>query len=124
MLALLAVVLRAKGSDLGLRWPARSVVRWAVAGAIVLGPIGLLVGAVLARPFFGTFSLELGDLWFLLPALVFAVANGASEELAYRGALMSWTGPGHRDVDRADRPGGRVRARARRPGRRRLAARC
>ncbi len=92
VLALLAVVLRAKGSDLGLRRPARAVVRWAVVGAIVLGPIGLLVGAVLAKPFFGTITLELGDLRFLLPALVFAVANGASEELAYRGALMSWTG--------------------------------
>jgi membrane protease YdiL (CAAX protease family) len=92
VLAILAVVLRAKGSDLGLRWPARPVVRWAVVGAIVLGPIGLLVGSLLARPFFGSFSLELGNLWFLLPALVFAIANGASEELAYRGALLGWTG--------------------------------
>jgi membrane protease YdiL (CAAX protease family) len=77
--------------DLFLRWPARWVVRMAVVGAIVLGPLGLLLGALLARPFFGTFSLDLSNLGFLLPALVFAGANGVMEELAYRGAMMAWT---------------------------------
>lgn len=91
VLALLATVLHARPGDLFLRWPRRDVVRLAIVGAIVLGPVGLLLGAALARPFFGSFSLDLGDLAFLVPALVFAIANGVMEELAYRGALMAWT---------------------------------
>lgn len=90
-LAALAYILRAQRSDLALRWPSKSAVRLAVAGAIVLGPIGLLLGAVLARPFFGTFELDLSRPGFLVPALVFAIANGTMEELSYRGALMGWT---------------------------------
>ncbi len=90
-LVLLAYVLRARRSDLGLRWPARAVVRLAVAGAVILGPIGLLLGAWLARPFFGDFALDLSRPGFLVPALVFALANGVMEELSYRGALLGWT---------------------------------
>jgi len=90
-LAALAYVLRARRSDLALRWPSRSVVRLAVAGAVVLGPIGLLLGALLARPFFGTFELDLSRSGFLVPALVFAISNGVMEELSYRGALLGWT---------------------------------
>jgi membrane protease YdiL (CAAX protease family) len=90
-LAVLAFVLGARPADLGLRWPARPVVRAALAGAVVLGPIGLLAGPALARPFFGAIELDLGRPAFLLPALVFAVANGVTEELAYRGALLGWT---------------------------------
>jgi membrane protease YdiL (CAAX protease family) len=90
-LALLAYVLRARRSDLGLRWPARAVVRLAVAGAVILGPIGLLIGAWLARPFFGDFALDLSRPGVLVPALIFALANGVMEELSYRGALLGWT---------------------------------
>jgi membrane protease YdiL (CAAX protease family) len=90
-LALLAYVLRARRSDLWLRWPARAVVRLAAVGALVLGPIGLLVGALVARPFFGEFELDLSRPGFLVPALVFALANGVMEELSYRGALLGWT---------------------------------
>ena len=90
-LALLAHILRARRSDLGLRWPARWVVRLAIVGAVVLGPTGLVLGAWLARPFFGAFELDLSRPGFLVPALVFAVANGVMEELAYRGALLGWT---------------------------------
>jgi membrane protease YdiL (CAAX protease family) len=68
------------------------VVRWAVVGAVLLGPIGLVAGALVARPFFGTFTLDLSDLGFLVPALVFAIANGVMEEVAYRGVLMHWAG--------------------------------
>lgn len=90
-LVLLAYVLRARRSDLWLRWPARAVVRLAALGALVLGPIGLLVGALVAQPFFGEFELDLSRPGFLLPALVFALANGVMEELSYRGALLGWT---------------------------------
>jgi membrane protease YdiL (CAAX protease family) len=90
-LVVLAVVLRARSSDLGLRWPRRAAVQLALVGALVLGPIGLVVGALLARPFFGTFELDLSQPGFLVPALAFAIANGVMEELAYRGALLNWT---------------------------------
>ena len=89
--ALLAFVLRGPRSEIGLRWPARSVVRAAVVGAVILGPIGLLLGAALAQPFFGPFELDLSRPGFLVPALVFAIANGVMEELSYRGALLGWT---------------------------------
>jgi membrane protease YdiL (CAAX protease family) len=89
--AALAYVLRARRPDLALRWPAQPVVRLAVAGAFVLGPVGLLLGSLLARPFFGTFELDLSRPGFLVPALVFALANGVMEELSYRGALLGWT---------------------------------
>ena len=90
-LVVLAYALRARRSDLGLRWPARAVVRLAILGAVLMGPIGLVLGAWLARPFFGTFELDLSRPGFLVPAVIFAVANGVMEELAYRGALLGWT---------------------------------
>ena len=90
-IAALAYVLRARGGDLGLHWPARPVVRLAVAGAVILGPLGLVLGALLARPFFGDFDLDLSRPGFIVPALVFAIANGVMEELSYRGALLGWT---------------------------------
>ena len=125
VLALLASVLRVRRGDLFLRWPARWVVRMAIVGAVVLGPLGLLLGALLARPFFGTFSLDLSNIGFLVPALVFAGANGVMEELAYRGAMMAWTAKVTGIWVAVVAPGGRVRARARqRVGRRRLADRA
>lgn len=90
-IAVLAYALRARRSDLGLRWPARPVVRLAAAGALVLAPLGLLLGAIVATPFFGPMELDLSRPGFLVPALAFAVANGAMEELSYRGALLGWT---------------------------------
>ena len=90
-LVVLAIALRASRSDLALRWPDRHVVQIGVIGAVLLGPVGLLFGALLARPFFGTFELDLSRPGFIVPALTFALANGVMEELAYRGALQGWT---------------------------------
>ena len=45
----------------------------------------------MARPFFGAFELDLSQPGFFAPALLFALANGAVEEVAYRGALLGWT---------------------------------
>lgn len=89
-LAALYGALRSSRLDLGLRWPSGDVVRASVVGAVLLGPVGLVVGALLARPFFGSFSLDLSNTAFLLPAFVFAISNGVMEELIYRGALMGW----------------------------------
>ena len=89
-LAGLAFILRATLASLSLRWPARRWVRWAVVGFLVSGPVALLVGPYLARPFFGDVGYELVAA-ALVPALVFAVANGVMEEVIYRGALLGWS---------------------------------
>ncbi|MDF2735293.1 MAG: hypothetical protein K0S97_1916 [Chloroflexota bacterium] len=91
VLAGLALILRATPASLSLRWPARRWVRWAVVGFLVSGPVALLVGPYLARPFFGDVGYELVA-EALIPALVFAVANGVMEEVIYRGALQGWSG--------------------------------
>jgi len=90
-LAILASVLKASRSSLALRMPARAVVRWSVVGFLVAGPAALLLGPILARPFFGDVGYELTVAGAIIPALVFAVANGSMEELAYRGALLGWS---------------------------------
>ena len=89
-LAVLAFILRATSASLSLRWPARRWVRWAVLGFLVSGPLALLAGPYLARPFFGDVGYELVAA-ALVPALVFAVANGVMEEVIYRGALLGWS---------------------------------
>jgi membrane protease YdiL (CAAX protease family) len=90
VLATLAMVLGASRTSLALRWPARRWVRWAVVGFLVAGPLGLLLGPWLARPFFGDVGYAL-TLAPLVPAAIFAVANGVMEEVAYRGALLNWS---------------------------------
>jgi membrane protease YdiL (CAAX protease family) len=89
-IALLARRLGTSVRALGLRRPSR---REAALGfvAIVLVPLpSLYIGAVLAEPFFGPIHLDLARPMAIVPALTLAVANGSMEELAYRGALMSW----------------------------------
>jgi membrane protease YdiL (CAAX protease family) len=89
-LAVVAVVLRASPGSLYLRWPARRWLPWAIGGFMVTGPVALLVGPYLARPFFGDVSYVFVA-GALVPALVFAVSNGVMEECIYRGALMGWS---------------------------------
>jgi hypothetical protein len=87
----LATALRAPRTSLFLRWPARRVVRWSIVGFLVAGPLALVVGPFLARPFFGEVDYDVTMVGALVPALLFAVANGTMEELAYRGALLGWS---------------------------------
>ena len=90
-LAVVSLALRAVPASLYLRRPARRWIPWAVGGFLVAGPVALLVGPYLARPFFGdvSYTIMAGA---LVPALVFAVSNGVMEEVIYRGALLSWSG--------------------------------
>jgi membrane protease YdiL (CAAX protease family) len=90
-LALLAGQLHATRASLSLRWPSGRVVRLAVLGFAVAGPVALVLGPLLAQPFFGPISYQLGALGAIVPALVFALANGVMEELTYRGALLGWS---------------------------------
>lgn len=89
-LAALAVVLRATLGSLSVRRPARRWERRAALGFLACGPLALLVGPVLAEPFFGAVGYRF-DLRALVPALLFAGANGVMEELIYRGALLGWS---------------------------------
>lgn len=88
--AVLAIALRASRDSIWMRRPSSRVVWLSVVAFIVLGPLSLLLGALLARPFFGSFELDLSQPGAILPALVFAVSNGVMEEVAYRGVLMGW----------------------------------
>ncbi len=90
-LAVLATVMHAPRTSLLLRWPARSVVRWSIAGFLVAGPLAVLVGPTLARPFFGDVGYDATVVGAVVPALLFAIANGSMEELIYRGALLGWS---------------------------------
>jgi len=91
VLAVLAMLLGATRSSLGLRLPARRYVRLAVVGFLVTGPVALLIGPLLARPFFGPIDYDVTVIGAIVPALIFAVANGVLEEVTYRGALLGWS---------------------------------
>ncbi len=90
-LGVLATVLHAPRTSLLLRWPARRVVRWSIAGFLVAGPLALVLGPIAARPFFGEVHYDVTIVGAVAPALLFAVANGTMEELIYRGALLGWS---------------------------------
>jgi membrane protease YdiL (CAAX protease family) len=77
-------------ASLGLRRPARSEVGLGILAVAVIPLASLLLGSLLAEPFFGPIRLELSRPLAILPALALAIANGTMEELAYRGALLSW----------------------------------
>jgi membrane protease YdiL (CAAX protease family) len=91
VLAVLTMLLGANRTSLALRMPARRYVRWAVIGFVVTGPVALLVGPLLARPFFGPIDYDVTIIGALVPALLFATANGVLEEVTYRGALLGWS---------------------------------
>jgi membrane protease YdiL (CAAX protease family) len=91
VLAALATLLHATRASLGLRMPARRWIRWAIVGFVVSGPVALLLGPILAPPFFGDVGYDVTMVGALIPALIFAASNGVMEELIYRGALLGWT---------------------------------
>lgn len=90
-LAILARVLGAPRASLSLRWPEPPIVRWSIIGFLVAGPVALVVGPILARPFVGEIRYDVTIIGAVIPALLFAIANGTMEELAYRGALLGWS---------------------------------
>jgi membrane protease YdiL (CAAX protease family) len=90
-IALGAVLLRAPAPSLWLRLPSIRVIQASVLAFGVCALLGLVLGPALARPFFGSYGLDMSNPWALLPALVFALSNGIMEEVAYRGALMGWS---------------------------------
>ncbi len=93
VLAIGAALVGSGKSALGLRRPSRPIGLVALVGAFVAGPAAVFLGPALAAPFFGQIQMATGDPAALVPALVFALANGTMEELAYRGALLGWSTP-------------------------------
>jgi membrane protease YdiL (CAAX protease family) len=78
-------------AQVGLRWPSWAVGALSVALVVVLGPVAVLGFRSFAAPFFGAFDYAFSLPTVLVPALVFALANGTLEELVYRGAMLGWT---------------------------------
>jgi membrane protease YdiL (CAAX protease family) len=91
--ALLVRIGHAKPAELGLRWPSRPWLLTSLAALPVIAVAAILLGPILAKPFFGPVSPMPGDLGSLIPALAFAAANASMEEVAYRGALLRWLTP-------------------------------
>jgi len=77
-------------AELGFRRPSPIVATIAIVGALVAGPLALVLGPPLSEPFFGPLPIRTGDLLAIVPALIFAVSNGVMEEVIYRGALQAW----------------------------------
>jgi membrane protease YdiL (CAAX protease family) len=94
VLALVAVLARVHGSstfDLGVRRLRRWDLPVAVGGLLGLAIGGLVIGPWVAEPFFGRLEFA-RPLAAIVPAIVFGIANGTLEEVAYRGALQGWLG--------------------------------
>lgn len=91
VLAALAMLLHATRASLGLRMPARRWIRWSIVGFVVSGPVALILGPILAEPFFGDVGYDITIIGAIVPALIFATGNGVMQEVTYRGALLGWT---------------------------------
>jgi membrane protease YdiL (CAAX protease family) len=77
-------------AELGLRRPSPTVATIALVGAVLAGPLALVLGPPLSEPFFGPLPIRTGELLAIVPAIVFAVSNGVMEEVIYRGSLQAW----------------------------------
>ena len=91
-LGVLMGVLRVRPAAIWLRRPAVPVARLSVLGFFVAAPLGLLLSVAIARPYFGTFDLNISDPMALVPGLVFSLSNAIGEEVIYRGAFMAFAG--------------------------------
>ena len=75
----------------GLRRPSRAIGALSLALVAVLAPVAVLGFRPIAAPLFGSFDYSASLPAVLVPALIFALANGALEEVVYRGAMLGWT---------------------------------
>jgi membrane protease YdiL (CAAX protease family) len=91
ILAAVAVVLRRSRwslHDIGVRRASIRNVGASVGLLVVVGLAAGLVGPALAEPYFGPLPVDLGNVSAIVPALIFAIANGVLEETVYRGVLL------------------------------------
>jgi membrane protease YdiL (CAAX protease family) len=86
------------GASLLLRRPSAGIAALSVVGFVAATAGAVLIGPVLAEPFFGPLSLRLPSLVGFVPLVIAAVANAVQEEVGYRGAWLGWgelaIGPG------------------------------
>jgi len=92
VVAVLAVLLRVRPADIGLRGADHGILAAAVGLAVLTALAGLVIGPLLAAPFFGEVSFAM-PVAAVVPALIFGVTNGVMEEVAYRGWLQSHLRP-------------------------------
>jgi membrane protease YdiL (CAAX protease family) len=85
----LARVHRSDLAELGLRRPTVAESTIALVGLVVAAAGGLVVGPRIAALFFGPLSFPIPPA-ALVPAVLFGIANGTLEEVAYRGVLQAW----------------------------------
>jgi membrane protease YdiL (CAAX protease family) len=88
LVGLLAVVLRVRPTEVGLRGADHGILAAAVGLGVLTTLGGVVIGPLLAEPFFGkvTFAIPAAA---IVPALVFGASNGVMEEIAYRGWLQN-----------------------------------
>ena len=88
---LVSVVHRVGATELGLRRPGRSEAAAALGGLLALAIGGLVIGPIVAEPFFGPLEYATPAA-VIVPAVLFGIANGVLEEVAYRGVLQAFLG--------------------------------
>lgn len=88
-LVVLMGVLRVPASAIWWRRPTVPIARLSVLGFFVAGPLGLVLGGAIARPYFRAFDLNLTDPAALVPGMIFSLSNAVGEEVIYRGAFMA-----------------------------------
>jgi membrane protease YdiL (CAAX protease family) len=88
-LAILVPAVRAGTAELGLRLPSRGIAAVGLGAAVFAAPVALVVAPPLSEPFFGPLPIRTDDATALIPALLYAVVNGVTEEIIYRGALLA-----------------------------------
>jgi len=88
---LVSVVHGVGATELGLRRPGRTEALAGLCGVLVLGIGGPIIGPVVAEPFFGPLEYATPAA-VIVPAVLFGIANGVLEEMAYRGVLQAFLG--------------------------------
>lgn len=78
---------------IGLVRPGGRELALGIGAGVAIAAGALALGTTLAAPFFGAIAFSAGDPRSLLPAIAAALANGALEEVVYRGAMLAWLTP-------------------------------
>jgi CAAX protease family protein len=92
VVVILASFLRVRPAEIGLRGADHGILAAAVGIGVLAAVGGLVIGPLLAEPFFGKVSFAIPAA-AIIPALIFGITNGVMEEVAYRGWLQSHLRP-------------------------------
>jgi len=92
VVVILAAILRVRPADIGLRRTDHGILAAGVGIGVLAAVGGVVIGPILAEPFFGKVSFALPAA-AIVPALIFGVMNGVMEEVAYRGWLQNHLRP-------------------------------